>query len=188
MDEPTSFYALQVGNYWKYQYHKTDPQGNPIEEIAIEEVEVLDEVEIDGSNYFQLQISTTDPDGNCVVCEEEAIVNRFVKDSLGYLVTSDHEILYSSIETTPVLASDNEWGDVYFQLQEAEVTQTVPAGTFDCNNNLWYAIDPEGLEYPGTDIRLFASQIGMVRITFSGVSSGNMVAEKILVDYSLITE
>lgn len=183
--EETSFFALKVGNYWKYQWNRTDSDGVPIGEWAIEEILVEEQTAINNETYFKLKITTTDEDGDCALCQEEPVAYQWVRDSVGYLVDSDNNILFSSVDTLPILTSENTWGDIYLQLQENESSVEVPAGTFNCRNNLVFALDPDGGEYPGQDDRLYAEGIGWVRYTCSGVSSDSQIAEKILLEYQL---
>ncbi len=186
--EENSFYALRVGNYWKYQWNRTDADGNPIEEWATEEILVEDETTINGESFFKLKITTTDENGDCLLCQEEPLVYQFVRDSLGYLINSDHQILFSSQDSNPILQSENSWGNIYFQLQENASSVEVPAGTFSCIGNQVYAINPDGAEFPGRDERWYAPEIGWIKITCSGVSTDIQIAEKVLADYEFPLE
>lgn len=185
LSEESSFYSLQVGNYWKYQWNKTDADGNPTEEWAIEEILVEEQTQINDETFFKLKITTIDEDGNCLLCQEDAVTYQWVRDSLGYLIDSENNIQFSSEDNSPILSSEDTWGNIYLQLQENETSTVVPAGTFSCLNNQIFAINQEGVEFPGRDDRFYAKEIGWVRYTFSGVTTDFQIAEKVLVEYQL---
>lgn len=186
-DPPTQqgFYALKVGNYWKYQYNQTDFEGNPTQPAAIEEITVIDKVTLNGSEYYQLKIETQQLGPECFFCESEPIVNEFVRDSLGYLINSSNDILFSHEQQDPYIIEEARWGTIYGKLLTDSETVTVDAGSFSCIVNEIYSEDENGNPNSGVAYYHYSDGTGIIKQTCVSVVNNIQVAEKVLLEYSL---
>lgn len=188
-EENSSFYALEVGNKWVYQHYRLNIDGSIRDTIAIEEIEVIEEVTIDEKQYAQLQISTNILMGTtCATCELEPFVVTSVRDSLGFLVTDTGDLLYSSRNTEPYIYSEADWGTTFGQLQQNVTIRTVSAGNFSVLNNMWFVISPDGEEYEGRVFDYYSEGIGQIELIMSGVLRNTPSARKELIEYQLSSE
>ncbi|MBZ0327536.1 MAG: hypothetical protein K8F54_08040 [Altibacter sp.] len=181
--QEANFYALKVGNSWSYSYFTIDHNGD-LQNIGVEEdVEIVAETVIDNETYFTVQTTTV---GSCTVCDDEGVTVKKVKDSLGYLVTLEGDILFSNDNTNSYLIHENPWGDVYGVLSADLVEVVVEAGVFTAVRNEVYAIDPNtGDPFIGKDDNLYADGIGLVKRNYHGVSSGQLILERHLIAYQI---
>lgn len=179
------FFALQVGNEWVYNYFWVDNDTGELTNMGgIETVEITDEEVMDGETIFTMRTTTVDND-TCPVCNNDPVVVRKLKDSLGYLVEVDGSTLFSSLNTEDFLVYSEEFGDVYRVLKLNEVLITVPAGQFTTKDNERYALDPDGNRFDGQDNLYYADGIGEVRQTFSSVHNLRIVYERQLMSYTV---
>jgi len=183
-----NFYALKIGNNWKYEYFQRVGQTDEFETMGIiEEVLITETTEIDGETYFVFQSTTTGNDSGFLDIPENGITTKNKRDSLGYLIELDHHILFSNENTEDYLLSDNEWGDVYGVLLETEENITVEAGTFLCNQNEIYAIlENTGEIANGRDRKYFSDGEGEIFREYSGVNSVLHNWEKRLISFEIL--
>ena len=180
------FYALQVGNVWIYNYFRADNDtGELINQGGTETVEIINEEVIGDEVIFTMRTTTVDDNNTCAICNEDPLVIRKVKDSLGYLVEVDGPILFSSVSTQDYLVSSQGFGDTFRVLKPNEVLVTVPAGQFVTKDNERYAIDPNGNRYDGQDNLYYADGVGEIRQTMSTVVALRILYEKQLISYSV---
>jgi len=185
-----NFYALKIGNNWKYEYYRRVAQTEEFETMdIIEEVLITETTIIDGETYFVFQSTTTGNDTNFFIAPENGITTINVRDSLGYLLALDQNfhILFSNENTEDYLLSDNEWGDVYGVLKEEIENIEVEAGTFLCNQNEIYALlEPDGEISPGRNRIYFSDGIGEIYSEYSGVSNPDHKWEKRLIEFEIL--
>ncbi len=185
-----NYYALKIGNTWKYEYFQRVNQTEDFETMGIvEEVEITGTTVIDGETYFVFQSNTIGNENGSPFAPENGITTRNVRYSLGYLIEQSPEqhIKFSNENTEDYLLSDNDWGDVYGVLLETEENITVEAGTFLCKQNEIYALlAPDGNISPGRDRVYFSDEIGEIYRQFSGVSNPLHRWEKRLIEYEII--
>lgn len=125
---------------------------------------------------------------SCVTCEEEPFVITNVRDSLGYLVTDNGNLLYSSRNLEPYIYSEADWGTTFGQLQQNATIRTVSAGNFSVLNNTWFAINPNGEEYEGRVFDYYSEGIGQIEFVMSGVLRNTPIGRKELIEYQLSSE
>jgi len=185
-----NYYALKIGNNWKYEYFRRVGQTDEFETMdIIEEVLITETTIIDGETYFVFQSNTIGNENSSPFAPENGITTINVRDSLGYLLTLDQNfhILFSNENTEDYLLSDNEWGDVYGVLKEDTENIEVEAGTFLCNQNEIYALlAPDGEISPGRSRRYYFDGIGEIYWQISGVSNPQHTWEKRLTDFEII--
>jgi len=184
-----NFYALKIGNNWKYEYFRRDGQTDEfVTTGVIEEVVITETALIDEETYFVFQSTTTGNENNYPPCApENGITTKSKRDSLGYLIENDHHIIFSNENTEDYLLSDNDWGDIYGFLAESQQEIGVPAGTFNCFENEVYAIlENTGEMSPGRDKTYFSDEIGEVYREYSGVSNPIHTWEKRLIEFEII--
>jgi len=183
-----NFYALKIGNNWKYEYFRRVGQTDEFETLNIvEEVEITETTIIGGETYFVFQSTTTGNDGDMLDIPENGITTKNKRDSLGYLVELDKPILFSNENIEDYLLSDNDWGNVYGVLLEGTEQINVPAGSFTCNQNEIYAILDETVEIaPGRDRVYFSDGIGEIFREYSSVSNPDHWWEKRLIEFEIL--
>ncbi|MCF6308207.1 MAG: hypothetical protein L3J09_09645 [Flavobacteriaceae bacterium] len=183
-----NYYALKIGNNWKYEYFQRVGQTDEFETMGIiEEVLITETTEIGGETYFVFQSNTTGNDSGSDFPVENGITTRNVRDSLGYLIELDHHILFSNENLEDYLISDQEWGNVYGVLLEGNENITVEAGTFLCNQNKIYTIlENTGEIANGRDRIYFSDGEGEIFREYSGVNSILHIWEKRLIEYEII--
>jgi len=184
-----NFYALKVGNNWKYEYYRRVVQTEEFETMdIIEEVLITETTIIDGETYFVFQSTTTGNDNDFLNIPENGVTTNNKRDSLGYLVDINHHILFSNENTEDYLISDNEWGDVYGVLKEETENIEVASGTFVCNQNEIYALlEPNGEISPGRDRIYFSDGVGEIFREYSSVSNPDHRWEKRLIEFEILS-
>ena len=187
--EEENFYALKVGNTWTYDFFKRVDDTDEFEFDGVtSKYTIIEELEIDNENYFKFQINTEGNDNSTAFYPENGISNLIVRDSLGYLITSDSKILFSRVERNPYLI--DEIGEVLkifgeLLLQNGDIS--VPAGNFTTLENRVFAINNDNNEeYAGTNSVNFVDGVGEVFTTCSTVSNPNHIWEKRLVSFNLV--
>ncbi len=184
-----NFYALKIGNTWKYEYFQRVMQTEEFESTGvIEEVLIIETTIIDGETYFVFQSTTTGNENNYVPCAPEyGVSTKNKRDSIGYLIESDHHIIFSKDNTEEYLISEHIWGNIYGVLMEETEGLNVPAGDFNCIENKIYAVQPEtGETYLGKDRTYFSDGVGEIFRENSTVSNPQHRWEKRLIEYEII--
>ncbi len=185
-----NFYALKIGNNWKYEYFQRVDQTDVFETMGIiEEVLITETINIDGEPFFVFQSTTTGNDSGFLDIPDNGITTKNKRDSLGYLITldQDHRILFSNEIAEDYLLSDNDWGNIYGVLLEDTEQISVPAGSFICNQNEIYAILDETEEIsPGRDRVYFSGEIGEIFREYSGAASTPHRWEKRLISFEVL--
>jgi len=185
-----NFYALKIGNNWKYEYFRRVGQSNDFETMdIIEEVLITETTIIDGEIYFVFQSTTTGNDNDFLDIPENGITQVNVRDSLGYLIEQQNffHILFSNENFEDYLLSDNEWGDVYGVLKEEIENIEVEAGVFLCSQNEIYALlAPDGEISPGRSRYYYSDRVGLVFKEYSSVSNPEHRWEKRLIEFEIL--
>lgn len=121
---PEPIIPLEVGNYWIYNLYLENADGelqlsSNLDSMYVESIE-----EINGENYYNLV--------NLLVGSNTVKV----KDSLGYLVSSEGLILYSPNDDEGIISTQalpvpiNSFIYINYEMQPA-TSVDVPAGTFE---------------------------------------------------------
>lgn len=189
LTEP-NFYALKVGNSWRYEYFRRVGQTDEFESLnAFDEVVITGTSEINGNTYYNFKTTTTGNDGapSCVPPNGVAVEN--LRDSLGYLINDQRTIFFSHVnENIEYLAFDipNEQYDLYAVLIPGMENITVPAGSFPCLKNEKYTKFQDGSNSPGKNFMFYSDERGLVKETYNYVSNPINFAERRLVSYEII--
>lgn len=134
--EAGAYTQLAVGNYWIYDKYVIDTMGNETALHSIDSIYIEKDTVINGETYFKMiepaySITTPYPLGSL---KKEI----FLKDSLHYLVTTNHHIIFSSMDFNTILSSYYTYAlgsdSAYIittQMQEVAIPTTTPAGTFN---------------------------------------------------------
>ncbi len=184
-----NFYALKIGNNWKYEYFKRDGQTEEfVTTGVIEDVVITETALIDEETYFVFQSTTTGNEDNNLPCApENGITTKSKRDSLGYLIEEEHHIIFSNENAEDYLLSDNDWGDLYGVLLENQQEIVMPAGTFNCLENEVYAIlENTGEMSPGRNKAYFSDEIGEVYGEYSSVNNPEHIWEKRLIEFEIL--
>ncbi len=183
--EVENFYGLTVGNTYTYSYHRRVGDTEEFETLALtSNVVITDEVIINGESYFEFTKTVTGDD--TFPGEEQGVTITTVRDVDGILQNEEGTVLFSTVVgSDPYLISDNDWGDVYIENTNQMQEKTVPAGIFNCDTNIRYAILEGGDQSPATDTYLFADGIGEIYSTISTVNNPQHFWEKRLTSYSI---
>ncbi len=184
-NQQANFFALTVGNTWEYEVSR---YSNIIEEYELQDLVITNRISaetvVDGETFYTF---TTTSEGNdtCQLCLDD-IGNEMVRDSLGYLINADGDILFSNTATEDYLLSSNTFGDIYGKFVNNNVNVNTPAGEFTAHQNDRYVIRPDGELAPGTDSHLISESIGTVQKTISLISEPIPLYKITLKSYSLV--
>ncbi|MBP6312583.1 MAG: hypothetical protein KA408_09965 [Flavobacteriales bacterium] len=123
----STYSNLDAGNYWVYQKYKVDSTGAILETLGMDSIWVAGDSTLTTGTYAALYRSISgNPSGYA----------RFWRDSLTYLVTSEHEVIFCTDPLDEVIYSPNP-GPVGVSLDYTVYSTpesiAVPAGTFTCN-------------------------------------------------------
>ncbi len=179
-----NFYGLEIGKTWFYKYYKRIDNTDEFEDLGAEsEVSVLNTTTIDGEKYFTLETQTTYGEQHCAVCPDEGTTTTHVRDSLGYLVNADGDILYSRMDVDEeYLISEQTQYNIFGKLLPGEEPVTTDYDTLNCLVNEVYAkSNTDGTIPPGRDYLFYSENIGEVMRMYSGVMSEQHRWEKRLV-------
>lgn len=186
--DEANYYALKIGNNWKYEYFKRISQTDEFEtEGVVEEVLITETSVINGETFFTFQSTTTGNDNGNSIYPENGITLNYKRDSLGYLIDSNYSILFSSDNLNDYLISENIWGDLYGVLKEETESIDVGAGSFIANRNEIYALlAPNGDISPGRDNKYYTEEIGEIYRKYSSANNPEHNWEKRLLDFEII--
>lgn len=120
--EVASFSNLAEGNYWVYQKYSVDSADNVVQELSVDSFFVSGDSVVNGETYWKVHRNVIAP------------VTTFLwRDSAGYLVTDDHEVLFCTEPLDEVIYTVVQ-GPVGVQLDYSvhsiPEAITVPAGSF----------------------------------------------------------
>jgi len=178
------FFNLVVGNQWTYEiFRRVNQDSDEFESEGITFTrEVINEEIIDGEQIYTLEENAT---GDSIFGPPEGLSTYQVKDSLGFLVRLDTDVItYSSESTEDYLVFSEGFGDIFGRLLSDPEIVTVEAGTFDCLVNERFAVFSDGEIPQGRNNCLYAEGIGEVLTRESFVSQSQHFAEVRLIDFN----
>ncbi|MGO3182653.1 MAG: hypothetical protein ACTIJ9_07455 [Aequorivita sp.] len=184
----SNFYALKVGNSWKYQYFKRVDRTTAFEGIdAFDEVTITTTSEINGNMYYSFETVTSGDDSAVGVPDNGTVITK-LRDSLGYLINENgvKQFSYANPDQEYLIREMSSGYKVYGVLTENDSALEVPAGNFSCSINEWYARFTDGSKSPATDYYFYGKEIGQIKTTCSFVSDSMPRTEKRLLSYSII--
>jgi hypothetical protein len=188
------FFGLAIGNSWSYQVYRREAlTDDPLVYNPIDiswTVSITDTIIISGEKYFERTYEAVNGTGISLdFFPLEGTSTDLVRDSLGFLIDRDGDILFSSINTSPVLLSAQPFGDVFIELLEDPSEVTVEAGDFNCRQNEIYAfLNPDGERAPGTSRYFFADGLGAVQWNIATVSVESPLFRVDLTAYASVTD
>jgi hypothetical protein len=176
----TEYLPLTVGNYWIYQWYKIDESGNETQHgNYLDSIYISGDTVINGFTYSIIKGK-----------EFNAPIERFYRDSSGYLVSATNNIpLFSTISTTEQLGIDTiftETGPLVmlaYSMQNPTPSITVPAGTFsNCLTTLTSLTSfEEDYEYGVRNYPYqYAEGVGRVQHKISFYSSGEYYESRLV--------
>ncbi|MFK7771052.1 MAG: hypothetical protein AB8F94_02895 [Saprospiraceae bacterium] len=125
---PESYFPMEIGSYWIYQWYKIDSSG--IEEIQdgkIDTVTILKDTLIGASIYKKIK------ENNSFITAP--IVIKFRRDSLGFLIDPQNNIYFSSSNFTDTLKiTNNSNFKIIYKMDIPTTPIETTAGVFDCLN------------------------------------------------------
>jgi hypothetical protein len=120
--EIAGFSNLATGNYWVYQGYRVDSADNVIEALSVDSFFVSGDSVVNGQTYWKVHRTVITPNWTYLW-----------RDSAGYLVTEDHEVMFCADPLDELIYTDVQ-GPVGVQLDytvySTPETITVAAGTF----------------------------------------------------------
>lgn len=120
--EVAAFSNLATGNYWVYQGYRVDSADNVVETLSVDSFFVSGDSVVNGQTYWKVHRTVITPNWTYLW-----------RDSAGYLVTEDHEVMFCADPLDELIYTDVQ-GPVGVQLDytvySTPETITVAAGTF----------------------------------------------------------
>lgn len=183
-----NFYALQVGNTWTYEYFERDREtGEFVTLNAFDEVKIIETSDSNGETFYSFETTTT---GNnsapfCVPPNGASVVK--LRDSLGFLVNENHQILFSYKDEQEYLAKENIQApfNLYGILISGTENIEVSAGSFPSLRNEVYAKFEDGTIALGRNLVFYSEGIGQIKETYSTASKTDHYAEKRLISFEV---
>lgn len=172
---------LTTGSYWIYEWAKIDTLGNETLMTTRDTISILGDTLINGNTYAIL-------DGTYLGSQSR----QFHRDSLGYLVNSNGQVLFSESNTDELLHTDSIPSGISpflvreYRMEGNVTTIDASVGTFDCLNyqGKYIPLDPDyphGIRYSNV---YYADGIGDVEsLIFYYSSPDNLIRR--LVEYNI---
>lgn len=181
-----NFAQLKVGNYWVYERFNVDSLGNAIATGILDSCYVEKDTLINDINYFK------------VIRPEvlgSSFNDKFVRDSLHYLVNSVGQIIFSSQNFTDTFYSyfvtaslTDTICKVLVKMDDKNLSVSTPAGQFQTSSfKQNYIMYPNWANYGNTrqlDTR-YAENIGIISETFPFYASDPNYVQRRLVRYKV---
>jgi hypothetical protein len=176
--KPQTGIPLSVGSEWEYAVYRVDTPGRE-EPAGTETVLAEKDTVIRGGHYTKM-VHSGGVDGDYIRC---------LRDSSGYLISSEGNVLYSAVNFNDVISSYTEPG--YYSAKGTMAYRdrklTVPAGTFTTNTLLLEcAMEPPYNQFGPFRYAqaAYAENVGLVSATNIYLSSPAMYETR-LVKYTI---
>lgn len=171
-----SYSGLKIGNYWVYANYTVDERGESFNNT--DSNYISGDTVIRGYRYF---------------IETGYYGNRFLRDSLHYIVTNYGEILFSSEDFNTIFKTEFiVYGDTVCKSEskmgERNVLTQVPAGTFKTNNFTYTFHMFPGYDEPKPIIYSYfkySEGIGLVFSSIPFLGGNNLSMERRLLRYKV---
>ncbi len=127
--EIDNYTPLEIGNYWVYENVKIDEYGTEIPIAQTDSIYIERDTLINGNTYYVLE-------GQKYIFNSSYDIFDIIRDSVGYLVTHNGEIRFSSTNFSDILLTQETptTNPVYFfefKMEKILTTVNVPAGDFE---------------------------------------------------------
>jgi hypothetical protein len=184
--KPTSYTPLSIGNYWVYENHKIEPNGNDSLLPGLDSIIVVRDTFIHG-NTFLIAEGISQPLNHWKI-------ELIARDSNSYLVDPNGRILFNPTNFTDSfnhqfqLAGNDTLYEQFYQLEPIGAPQQLPGGVFDSVLNfkgtvIGYNQAPH-IPNPRYVHNLYAPGVGRILSSYFYFSS-NQVFEKRLLRYHI---
>jgi|GEM_PF-1219017 len=187
LSEP-NFYALTVGNSWRYEYFQRIDRTDEFESLgAFDDVSITGTSEINGNTFYTFETTTSGNDGTSAIVPDNGTVVTKLRDSSGYLIDENHLKYFSNSNINQEYLIRDAPGDakIYGVLASVDSNVQVAAGDFVCSVNELFAKFTDGNISPGRDYYSYSEEIGQVKSTCSFVSDSLTRVERRLVSYNI---
>ncbi|MDN3724822.1 hypothetical protein QRD02_10540 [Aequorivita sp. SDUM287046] len=187
LSEP-NFYALTVGNSWRYEYFRRINRTDQFESSnAFDDVSIIGTTEVNGNIYFLFETTTTGNDNTNVFVPDNGTVVTKLRDSAGYLIDENglKYFSYSNLNQEYLIRDAPAEAKIYGVLANIDTNVQVGAGNFVCSVNEHFAKFEDGSVSLGRDFYSYSEDIGQIKSTCSFVSDSLPFAERRLVSYTI---
>ncbi len=120
--EIAAFSHLAPGNYWVYQKYRVDSADNLVDVLSVDSLYISGDSIVNGETYFVVHRNAPSPNWS-----------ELWRDSAGYVVTSDHEVVFCADPLDELIYTEVE-GPVGvlldYTVYSTPESVTVTAGTF----------------------------------------------------------
>jgi len=180
-EDQSSYLPLKTGNYWVYQVDRVAPDGTVTATDQLDSIHILSNTFSEGVEYHSVLYDLT------TVVPEDRI--KLVRDSAGYLITSDNEVLFSPSTAGTIIDTYQEFkpdGELLYavdrKMQDLDQPTVTPAGTFTTSNAAGHITYGPSLDSDCTNIqnRKYAKGIGLVETTDFFVNSCTDIRARLL--------
>jgi hypothetical protein len=117
-----AFSNLAVGNYWVYQRYRVDSADNVAQVLSLDSIFITGDSVVNGETYSIVHRNTLSP-----------IWTELWRDSAGYVITSDHEVVFCADPLDQLIYTEVEGPvgvELDFTVYSTPESITVAAGTF----------------------------------------------------------
>lgn len=156
---PTADYMqLKVGNYWVYDRYRVDSLGNETIYEAADSNIIIGDTIIRDELFFKKM-------------HNHPHQLTYVRDSNGYLINDQGEILFSDHDFSNILRADTVGGNYFYieySMMQSDTSTVVPFGTYDALTYRGKVI-PLKPEYPfGINYLyyFYADSLGMIKSSY----------------------
>ncbi|RDK84253.1 hypothetical protein [Marinirhabdus gelatinilytica] len=170
-EEEANYFALKVGNSWKYNVYRFNGTTSEYEEQDIVITNTITGTEIINDETYFIFETTSVGNDECQLCLDE-LGNKSVRDSLGYLVDNTGVKRFTTQSEAPYLLIQQDFGKIFGQYQSTITTAQTPAGSFsDVDTNTYFLEFNDGSISEGEDSSFYREKEGLIAKTISFVTS-----------------
>lgn len=134
--EELSYYPQEVGNYWVYDHYWMDKDGTETFKENLRDSIVITHDTLINSNIYYVYEGT-----DCKMGIREPEVLKILRDSAGYLVNTEGDISFSSVNFEDellfinyILPDGDTMYTTSYRMNNQPITLKTPAGTFKALN------------------------------------------------------
>ena len=180
----SAYFPFTLGNYWYYDIYKViDSTGMEESLNYTDTTKIIAEEMINGNTYFVIEQDSR-------LSQDNRKDTLYYRDSSGYIVNVDGDILFSSVDFNNILYSidyDPALWSVEYTVLDAIENHSVPSGDFDCLNfkGRVFSTDPND-NHPDRFIdNCYSENVGIVFQSIFYASQFDVHYERRLSDFHL---
>jgi len=180
----SAFLPFTVGNYWYYDLYKViDSTGMEESLNYADTAKVIAEEMINGNTYFVIEQDSW-------LSQDNRKDTLYYRDSSGYIVNVDGDILFSSVDFNNILHTidyDPTPWVVEYSVSDAFENHSVPSGDFDCLNfkGRFFSTDPNDNRPDRFIDNCYSENVGIVLQSIFYASQFDVRYERRLSDFHL---